>query len=54
MAELVLKNNYFVFNGQGKHQTSGATIGTKLLPTYTCIFLDETETNFLKTQEFQL
>ena len=49
IAELVLKNNYFEFNGQVKHQISGTAIGTKFAPTYACIFMDE----FLETQEFQ-
>ena len=34
MAEFVLKNNYFQFNGQVKHQISGTAIGTKFAPTY--------------------
>ena len=29
------------------------TIGTKLAPTYACIFMDEIETEFLETQDFQ-
>ena len=53
MAEFVLKNNYFEFNGQVKHQISGTAIGTKFPPTYACIFRDEIETKFLQTQEFQ-
>ena len=35
MAEFVLKNNYF---------------GTKFAPPYACIFMDEMEIGFLKTQ----
>ena len=53
MAEFVIRNNYFEFNGQVKQQISGTTIGTKFAPTYACIFMDEIETNFLQTQEFQ-
>ena len=53
MAEFVLKNNYFEFNGQVKHQISGMVIDTKFAPTYACIFMDEIETKFLETQEFQ-
>ena len=45
MAEFVLKNNYFEFNGQVKHQISGTAIGTKFEPTHACIFIDEIETN---------
>ena len=52
-AEFVLKNNYFEFNGQVKHQISGTAIGTNFAPTYACIFMDEIENKFLETQEFQ-
>ena len=47
IAEFVLKNNYFQFNGQVKHQISGTAIGIKFAPTYACIFMDEIETKFL-------
>ena len=47
IAEFVLKNNYFQFNGQVKHQISGTAIGIKFTPTYACIFMDEIETKFL-------
>ena len=50
MAEFVLKNNYFEFNGIIKQQLSGTAIGTKVAPPYACIFMDKLETNFLKTQ----
>ena len=53
MAEFVLKNNYVKFNNQVKHQILGTDIGTKFAPTYACIFMDEIETKFLETQEFQ-
>ena len=53
MAEFMLKNNYFDFKGQLKHQISGAAIGTKFAPIYACIFMDEIETKFLQTQELQ-
>ena len=53
MTEFMLKNNYFEFNGQVKHQISGTAIGTKFAPTYVCIFMDEIKTKFLQTQEFQ-
>ena len=51
MAEFVLKNNFFEFNGSVKQQVSGTAIGTKCAPTYACIYMDEVETEFLKTQE---
>ena len=31
----------------------GTAIGTKLAPTYTCIFMDKVETSFLETQEMK-
>ena len=49
MAKFVLKNNYFEFNGKVKQQISGTAIGTKFVPTYVCIFMDEVETSFLET-----
>ena len=51
MAEFVLKNNYFEFNGDVKHQISGTAIGTKFAPPYACIFMDQVETEFLQTQQ---
>ena len=53
MAEFVLKNNFFEFNGEVKWQKSGTAIGTKFAPPYACIFIDEVETEFLKSQELQ-
>ena len=52
-AKFVLQNNYFEFNGETKQQISGTAIGTKLAPPYTCIFLDQVESEFLKTQIHQ-
>ena len=51
MAEFVLKNNYFEFNGKVKKKISGTAIGTKFAPPYACIFMDQAETQFLKTQK---
>ena len=53
MAEFVLKNNFFEFNGEVKRQKSGTAIGAKFAPPYTCIFMDEVEMEFLKSQELQ-
>ena len=50
MAKFVLQNNYFEFNGETKQQISGTAIGTKFAPPYACIFMDQVETEFLKTQ----
>ena len=36
MVEFMLKNNYFEFNGQVKHQISGTAISTKSARTYAC------------------
>ena len=49
MAEFVLKNNYFEFGTEKKHQISGTSIGTKFAPPYACIFMDRVETEFLET-----
>ena len=54
MAEFVLKNNYFKFNGQGKQEISGTAIGTKFAPTYARVFIDDVENKFLETQSLQL
>ena len=53
MADFVLKNNYFEFNGQIKQQIAGTAIGTKFAPPYACLFIDEIETAFLEIQELQ-
>ena len=53
MAELVLKNNYFEFNGEVFQQTSGTAIGSKFAPPYACIFMDKIEKDFLQTQKYQ-
>ena len=49
MADFVLKNNFFEFNGAVKRQKSATAIGTKFVPPYPCIFMDEVETEFLKS-----
>ena len=51
MAEFVLKNNFFEYSGSVKQQVSERVIGTKCVPTYACIYMDEVETDFLKTPE---
>ena len=40
MAEFVLKNNYFEFNGKVKQDLSGTAIGTNFAPPCACIFMD--------------
>ena len=51
MAEFILKNNFFEFNGNIKQQISGTAVGTKCAPTYACIFMGELEWTFLQTQD---
>ena len=53
MAKFVLQNNYFEFNGEIKQQISSTAIGTKFAPPYACIFMDQTQIEFLKTQTHQ-
>ena len=54
MAEFVLQNNCFEFNGEIKHQISDTAIGTKFAPPYACIFMEQVETQFIKTQQCKL
>ena len=49
MAKFVLQNNYFEFNEETKKHISGTVIGTKFAHLYACIFMDQVETEFLKT-----
>ena len=53
MAEFVLKNIFFEFNGEVKRQNSGTSVGTEFATPYACIFVDEVETEFLKSQELK-
>ena len=53
MADFLPKNKFFEFNGEVKRQKFGTAIGTKFAPPYACIFMDEVETEFLKSQELQ-
>ena len=47
MADLVLKNNYFEFDGKIKQQISGTAIGTKFASPHACLFMDKIITAFL-------
>ena len=51
MAEYVLKNIFFELDGEVKQQKSGTAIGTNFKPP--CIFMDEVETGFFKSEELQ-
>ena len=53
MAEFVLKINFFEFNEEVKRPKLDTVIGTKIAPSYACIFMDEVETEILKSQELQ-
>ena len=53
MTDFVLKYNFFELNGEVKRQKSETAIGTKFAPPYAFIFMDEIETEFLKSQQFQ-
>ena len=50
MAQFVLKKNFFEFNSDAFQQISGTAVGTKFAPPHACIFMDQFETNFLRTQ----
>ena len=54
MAKFVLQNNSFELNGRTKQQISGTAIGTMFAPPYACIFMDQVELEFLKTQIYKL
>ena len=53
MAQFVLQNKFFEFNNDVLQQISGTAIGTKFAPPYACIFMDQIETKFLRTQSHQ-
>ena len=53
MAQFVLKNNYFEFNGKVIQQISGTAIETKFAPPYACIYMDKVETSFLETKKMK-
>ena len=53
MAEVFLRNNYFQFNSNLKHQISGTAIGTKFAPPYACIYMDYIKNQFLKNEQIQ-
>ena len=48
--EFSLENNYFEFNGKAKKQILGIAIGFKFALPYACKFMNQVETEFLKTQ----
>ena len=53
MAQFVLKNNFFEFHNDVFQQISGTAAGTKFALSYACIFMDQIEAKFLRTQSQQ-
>ena len=53
IAEFVLKNNYFEFNSNVKHQISRTAIGTKFTSPYACIYMGYMQNQFLKNEQIQ-
>lgn len=54
LAELVLRNNNFEFDGKHYLQTLGMAIGTKMAPAYANIFMDRLEQRLLSEAEIKL
>ena len=54
MAQFVLKKNFYEFNSDAFQQIYGTAVGAKFAPPYTCIFMDQFETKFLRTQSSDL
>jgi len=53
LAELVLRNNNFEFDGKHYLQTLGTAIGTKMAPAYANIFMDRLEQRLLSEAEIK-
>ena len=53
MAKFVLKNKYFEFDSNVKHQISGTAIDRKFASPYACIYMDYMEKQFLKNEQNQ-
>ena len=53
MAEFVLRNNYFQFSDKMYQQVSGTAISTTFTPPFARIFMDQMESKFLQTKNFQ-
>ena len=53
LAELVLKNNYFIHNDEIYHQKSGTAIGTKFAPSYAIITMGDFEEKALQGSVLQ-
>ena len=53
LAELVLRNNNFEFDGKHYLQTLGTAIGTKMAPAYANIFMDRLEQTLLREAQIK-
>ena len=53
LGNLVLKHNYFEFNGQLFLQQQGTTMGTRMAPNYAIIFMHKIETELLQKSTLQ-
>ena len=53
LADLVLKNNYFIHNDEVYHQKSGTAIGTKFAPSYAIIALGDFEEKALQGSDLK-
>ena len=50
MTEFVLSNNFFEINSETFQQISRTAMGTKFVPLYVCIYMDQDEQKVLATQ----
>ena len=48
LMETVLKHNYFEFNGTMYRQIQGTAMGTKMAPSFACLFMANLEESFLR------
>ena len=53
VTQSVLKKNFFEFSNDVFQHISSTAFGTKFVLPYACIFMDQIETKFLKTQSHQ-
>ena len=49
----VLKNNHFTFNDQHFTQIQGTAMGTKMAPSYACLFMGSLEQRILNTSQYK-